>query len=170
MKTQSFEGIGFLSPYLATADHVDVKTVEGNVSLRTFVAEVFSYSPAWMEWLWRIRVQVVRMLGITVPAEENLPPLAAQTLPVSPGEKAAFLTVGESDGSSYWAAESCENHLDFAVAVVVEPQSGQGGQKRFHVLTAVRYNTTAGRLYFNLIRPFHHLVVQSASRHAVRTA
>jgi hypothetical protein len=35
------------------------------------------------------------------------------------------------------------------------------------VVTVVRYHNLAGRVYFNVIRPFHHLVVHAAMRAAL---
>jgi hypothetical protein len=53
-------------PYLKDADHVDVKTVEGTVTLREFAAAMLSYQPAWMTSLYVIRAGFVRALGLTV--------------------------------------------------------------------------------------------------------
>ena len=60
----------------------------------------------------------------------------------------------------YWVAEIKDKHLKALLGVVVEPLPGQQ-QKRFHVLTVVYYRNWAGPVYFNAIRPFHHLVVES---------
>jgi hypothetical protein len=37
-------------------------------------------------------------------------------------------------------------------------------KRRFHVVTIVHYNNLAGPVYFNVIRPFHHLVVKQMAR------
>ncbi|XXF76233.1 DUF2867 domain-containing protein [Myxococcaceae bacterium GXIMD 01537] len=44
----------------------------------------------------------------------------------------------------------------------------KGQRRRFHVATIVRYRRWAGPVYFNVIRPFHHLVVRGMLRHAAR--
>ncbi|MBC7815075.1 MAG: DUF2867 domain-containing protein, partial [Burkholderiales bacterium] len=59
-----------------------------------------------------------------------------------------------------------DSHLSAMLGVAVEPLSGD--QKRFHVVTVVYYHNWAGPLYFNVIRPFHHLVVSSMARAGVR--
>lgn len=155
-----------MSEYLAEADHLDEKAVWSEAGLRDFVAAVFSYRPAWMRLLWRIRGRVARWLGIPHD-ESNHTGLDAAHLPTSPGETALFLTVLGSDGERYWAAVCQERHLDFAVCVWSEASEDAEGQ-RFRLLTAVRYNNRIGRLYFNLIRPFHHLVVSASMHHAAQ--
>jgi hypothetical protein len=36
--------------------------------------------------------------------------------------------------------------------------------RQLHVVTVVRYKNASGRVYFNVIRPFHHLVVGAMVR------
>ena len=38
---------------------------------------------------------------------------------------------------------------------------------RYYVVTAVNYKHWTGPVYFNLIRPFHHLVVSRMAKHGV---
>ncbi|MEV0283832.1 DUF2867 domain-containing protein [Kribbella sp. NPDC050820] len=39
----------------------------------------------------------------------------------------------------------------------------------FKVVTLVKYLRTAGRFYYSLIRPFHHVVVQRMARAGARS-
>ena len=41
----NFTAVPQLSELIETADHVDIKTIAGNVSLRHFIAGMLSYSP-----------------------------------------------------------------------------------------------------------------------------
>lgn len=147
------------------ADHVDVKTGTGAVTLLAMVAGILSYRPGWMAVLWQIRVWLLRALGQgekAVPDEERF---SAETLPVKPGEMAGFFAVTDSDGETYWMAEGKESHLECVLAVFAEPDSASGpGMRRFHIMTVVRYRSWVGPVYFNIIRPFHHLVVHFAMR------
>lgn len=161
-----FERIPWLAEYLDGADHVDVKSGCGSVSLREFVAGVLSYQPGWMRWLWRVRVHLLSMLGQGKSSVPEMSGLTAQTVPVRPGEAAAFFEVRASDGETFWVAAGEERHLGAALAVIVEP-TGDGSQQRFHLLTVVRYNNWAGPIYFNVIRVFHHLVVRRAMAFAL---
>ena len=44
-----FTAVPNLPKLLETADHVDVKTIEGNVTLRQFIAGMLTYSPVWLK-------------------------------------------------------------------------------------------------------------------------
>jgi hypothetical protein len=155
-----------LKKYLEGADHDDVKTVEGALTMREFIARFLLYNPGWVKFLFAVRGVVAKILGLDHAAGET-PPLTADTLPITPGEDAAFFTVVDSDGESYWIAGIEDDHLDAHVAVIVEPLDG--GISRFHTVTIVHYNNRIGTLYFNLIRPFHHLIVWRLAKWAVRT-
>ena len=147
------------------ADHVDVHTMDGTGSVLEVAAGILSYRPAWMGWLWRVPVRLLRWLGPppAIPAPARL---TGESLPAKPGDKAGFFTVTRSDGHAYWVVEGRETHLEAWLAVVGQPL--EAGRTRFHVITVVRYLNRAGRIYFNVIRPFHHLVVRSALRSVLR--
>jgi hypothetical protein len=142
---------------LEGADHVDVKVVTGTVSMRAFIAEMFGYQPAWMTGLYRVRGVFVRFLGLRQARPPRAPRLSSTTVPMQPGERVSFFTVRLAQDEFYWVAEADDSHLKAALGVVVEPL--QNGRRHFYVLTVVHYHTWAGPVYFNVIRPFHHLVV-----------
>ncbi len=148
--------------YLAAADHVDIKTVDSAVSLREFLAGMMSYQPAWVTFLYHIRRVFVRLLGMRQSGIPRPPTLSAATFPMTPGQPAAFFTVREAAEDAYWLADVRDRHLDAALAVIAAALPD--GRCRFYVLTIVRYNNRAGPFYFNIIRPFHHLVVGSMTR------
>ena len=79
-----------------------------------------------------------------------------------------FFKVVAAKEDRYWFAEAIESHLTGKIGVVME--SGLGLQNTFHVITVVHYNNWTGPVYFNVIRPFHHLVVGSMGRHASQAA
>jgi hypothetical protein len=155
-------------PYQKNADYVDVKTIEGQVSLQEFIAAMLSHYPAWMVVLYRIRAIVVRLLGLARQEKPDTPyRLYPQDVPLTPGEKAAFFIVRDARKDAYWIAETPKDkHLRAYFGVAAEQL--QASHKRFHVITVVHYKHWTGPVYFNLIRPFHHLVVLSMIRAAVR--
>ncbi|WP_342378995.1 DUF2867 domain-containing protein [Myxococcus stipitatus] len=146
------------------ADHVDVKTVESEASLREFVARLMSYQPFWFTALFGIRAVFVRFLGLRQARLPRRPPLRAETVPMTPGEKVAFFTVRHAEEEQTWVAGAEDSHLDAVLAVTMESAPEQ--PRRFHVVTVVRYRNWAGPVYFNVIRPFHHLVVGAMARAA----
>jgi hypothetical protein len=142
---------------LEGADHVDVKIVSGAVSMRAFVAAMLGYQPRWISGLYRVRGLFVRLLGLRQTGLPRAPQLSASTLPMAPGERVGFFRLRLAQDESHWVAEADDAHLKAALGVVVEPLPG--GHRRFYVLTIVHYHTWAGPVYFNAMRPFHHLVV-----------
>jgi hypothetical protein len=154
-----------LPPLLDSADHVDIKTISGNVSLREFIAGMITYSPGWLKFLYGVRWFFVRLLGMK---QKDMP----QNLPMRPedvsfvtGDPAAFFSVKMAEEDKYWFAGITESHLTAHLGVIAQP----GQPNRFHVLTIVHYNRWTGPVYFNVIRPFHHVVVRQMMKAGVRS-
>ncbi|MGI8586513.1 MAG: DUF2867 domain-containing protein [Chloroflexia bacterium] len=148
------------------ADHLDVKTVDGKVSLREFIAGMLDYEPGWLKFLYLVRGRFVRLLGMRqsgVPVALRLRPAE---VPMTPGAPAGFFTVLAALEGEYWLGSAADKHLDATLGIVVERLGGT--QHRFYVVTIVHYKNWAGPVYFNVIRPFHHLVVGAMARAAAR--
>lgn len=162
---QTFEEIPELQALIDQADHVDIKTVDGDVSLREFIAGMFSYYPGWIKNLYRIRWGFIRLLGLKqdgIPQQAKMQPAA---VPMVPGETAAFFKVAMAEDGRYWVAAASESHLTAYLGVVVEPLAHG---RRFQVLTIVHYHNWTGPVYFNVIRPFHHIVVAKMAQAGVQ--
>jgi len=155
-----------LAQFLKEADFIDIKTIEGDISLREFVAGFLSYQPGWVTFLFYIRQWFVRLLGMKQEDIPQAPQMRPEDVPMNPGEPAHIFTVRSTAEDHYWMGEIKDTHLDAALGVVVEPLAGEAA--RFHVITIVHYNNWAGPVYFNVIRPFHHLVVNNMMRAIVR--
>jgi hypothetical protein len=159
-----------LASLLEHSDHVDVKTVIGSVDLRTFLANMFSYQPDWVTALYGVRAIFVRFLGMHQTGtlhRRRSQSLKPENIPMQEGQRVAFFKVRMAREEHYWIAEAKDKHLDALLGVVVEPLPDQQ-QKLFHVLTVVYYRNWAGPVYFNVIRPFHHLVIGSMAMAGVR--
>jgi hypothetical protein len=150
--------------YFQGMDHVDIKTITADVSLREFIAGMLSYHPWWMAMLYRLREILVSVLGLVkhdIP--ERFPVLNADAISFTPGDKALFFIVREAEEDRFWVSETPpDNHLMAYFGVVA--QTLKDGMTRFGVFTTVRYLHWTGPVYFNLIRPFHHLVVARMMR------
>ena len=148
-----------LQPYFVGADHVDVKTIEGTVTMRQFIANMFSYMPGWMRGLYKVRAGFVRLLGMK---QEEMPEavhIAAADVPMVADDMMTFFQVVDAKEGVYWISGADESHLAAKLGVVVEPLAGE--LKRFHFITIVHYHNWTGRVYFNVIRPFHHVVARA---------
>ncbi len=164
MNEQQLQAIPELASLLQEADHVDIKVVTGETTLREFIAGMFNYYPRWMKGLYRIRWGFVRLLGMKqegIPQQIRMHP---EDVPMGIGEQASFFKVACATEEQYWVAGTAEAHLSAYLGVVVE--SGVS-TNRFHLLTIVHYHNWTGRIYFNVIRPFHHLVVRKMAQAGV---
>ena len=156
-----------LQPYFDDADYVDIKAIEGEKGLREFIAGLLSYYPWWIVRLYQIREVIAALLGLVKHEKpETLPSLSAQDVSLTPGDAVTFFIVRKAAENLYWVAETPEDkHLSAYFGVVNEKLDHQ--RSRFHVFTTVRYLHWTGPVYFNLIRPFHHLVVSRMMKSAV---
>jgi hypothetical protein len=158
-----------LKNYFAGADHIDVKTIESRANLREFIAGMLSYHPPWLVYLFRIRTVLVSILGLVKHESFSaLPSVTPDGLAFEPGKPASFFTVRAAREETYWVSETPEDkHLVAFIAVIAQPVGTMG--TRYSVFTSVFYKHWTGPVYFNLIRPFHHIVVRSMMRAAVKS-
>ncbi len=147
--------------YFKDADHVDIKNIESDTDLRSFISGMLSYYPWWIKFLFGVREIFVTILGLVRHEKPKiLPSIKPENLSFKPGEKASFFIVREAKEDAFWISETPEDkHLTAFFGVVAEKLNQN--YSRYHVFTCVRYLHWTGPLYFNLIRPFHHFVVWS---------
>jgi hypothetical protein len=151
-----------LDDVIADADHIDIKTIDGERTLREFVAGMMAYQPSWVTFLYRVRAVFVRFLGMR---QEGIPQAIRMTpedVPMTGGEKVGFFEVLSAKEPEYLCIFVTEKHLTAHLAIVCEAISPT--TNRFYVLTVVHYNHWTGIIYFNVIRPFHHWVVNGMVR------
>ncbi|MFI7066446.1 DUF2867 domain-containing protein [Kribbella sp. NPDC050124] len=151
---------------LADVDVVDVKTVRGSVSLREFTAGALGYSPLWIKGLFAVRMVVAQVLRLDTTGIPDSRRLRPETVSFTPGDKASFFTVVRGEEDHYLLLEIQDNHLTGWLAIITDNAQPVS---EFKVVTLVKYLRTAGRLYYNLIRPFHHVVVFSMARVGARS-
>ena len=159
--------IKVLEPYIEGADVVDVKVFRGQTSLWGYIASMLSYYPWWVVGLYRIRKLLVGVLGLAKQATpEKLPDLNPADVSLSPGNHVTFFVVRCAEEDRFWIAETPQDkHLRAYFGVVKEPVNG--AVSRYYVITTVFYKHWTGPVYFNLIRPFHHLVVSRMARYGL---
>jgi hypothetical protein len=150
--------------YFSGADFTDIKTIESRKDLRAFIAAMLSYYPWWIVLLYHIRALIVRVLGLARhEAPEELPDLAPGQISFTPGDVVTFFIVRMARENVYWIAETPpDRHLRAYFGVVAEPLAKD--RNRYYIVTIVHYLHWTGPVYFNLIRPFHHLVVSRMAR------
>ena len=164
MKNEAlFTAVPNLTQLMKTADHIDVKTISGSVGMREFIAGMLSYNPGWMKFLYRMRWFFVRLLGMKQTGLPQTIRMQPEDVSFVPGEPAAFFKVQMAREDRYWFVAETESHLTAHLGVVMEPGHNEN---RFHVMTLVHYHRWTGPVYFNVIRPFHHIAVQQMMKWA----
>ena len=148
-----------LDLYFQNADYVDIKSIDGNTDLRRFISGMLSYYPWWVLFLFRVREILVKVFGLARHEKPAAPPsIKPEALSFKSGENASFFIVNRARENRYWVSETPpDKHLKAYFGVVAEPINP--GLTRFQVFTTVKFIHWTGPVYFNLIRPFHHLVV-----------
>ncbi len=130
-------------------------------SASTVARAIFQRAPGWVMALMRLRDAVVKRLGLRSTKEAALEGARPGAGPLHPGDR-----LGPFQVFSVLPAEVLlglnDKHLDFRVAVLVEP-AGQSAAIAW-VCTAVQFHNVFGRCYFAFIRPFHGLVVRAMLR------
>ena len=153
-----------LVEFFRDVDYVDIKHIEAETSLRAFIAGMLSYCPWWLVALYRIREILVSLLGLVRhDRPESLPSFSAEDISFVTQDNVSFFIVRKAREDTFWLSETPpDKHLTAYFGVAADKQSS--GLTRFEVVTAVRYLHWTGPVYFNLIRPFHHLVVSQMMR------
>ena len=157
-----------LKPYLESCDHWDVKTVSGSVTLRQFVSNIMSYNPKWLMFLFKIREVVAKVLRLKDMKLKGPPPkLSPENVSFEKGDMAGFFEVVAGKNHDFWIAKAPDDkHLDAFIAIVCKEKDLE--QTQFHLLTIVNYKHWTGPVYFNMIRPFHHVIVKMLTKAGIK--
>lgn len=162
MNAENLARIPAIGEIMARSDRVHVKTVVCEKNLREFIAAMLSYMPAWMRFLYWVRGYFVILLGNSqdsVPQKQDLRP---EDVGFEPGDAALFFNVVAAREEEYWVAVARDKMIAGYLGVVVEPMDN--GKNKFYLLTTAEYLHWTARIYFNVICPFHLLVVERMAR------
>ncbi len=151
----------------ASADHWDAYTVRVEASLSQVISAALSYHPWWVDVLFRVRGVVARVLRLQHDGVAEAWELPPEQVRYEPGAPASFFTVHGGEEGRYWVAGAEDRHLAAQLAFIAEPMAE--GPARYHLVTFVHYRDWTGPLYFNLILPFHHLIVFAMARSVRRS-
>lgn len=151
---------------LGGADDLHVLRFEGRLSMRECLAAMLSYMPGWMRGLYRVRKYFVMLLGTRqdgVPEKQDLKPADISFIP---GEKGSFFTIRAAEEDHYWLADARDRMIVGYLGLLLE--GSEGGVNRFALVSGAKYRRWTGRVYYNVILPFHHLVIRRMVREALR--
>ena len=148
-----------LDDLVPIVDVIDVKTARGAVSLREFTAGALGHGPLWIKALFGVRILLAWALRLETAVPDSFR-LRPETVSFTPGDPASFFTVVRGEEDHYLLLKVSDNHLVAWLAIITD----NGQPAEFKVVTLVKYLRPVGRFYYNLIRPFHHLVLLSMCR------
>lgn len=149
-----------LDDLIPVVDEIDVKTAHGDVTLREFTAHALSHTPLWLKGLFAVRMAVAAVLRLETTGVPDSRRMRPETVSFTPGEKNAFFTVMRGEEDHYLLLKVTDNHLIGYLAIITDNEK----PATFQVVTLVKFLRPAGRFYYNLIRPFHHVVLLSMCR------
>jgi hypothetical protein len=152
-----------LRPFLDGADHLDVKSSPTSLELEPLLGQLLAWRPGWLRLLFALRGLLARLLSL----KHKLPSHTPSTRDLmQPGGVPGLGEIALVKPPDLWVATLEDRHLQAHIILALEPLPAGGSL--VHLGTVVRYRHWTGPLYFNLIRPFHHLVVWAGLRAAVR--
>ncbi|CCO24851.1 DUF2867 domain-containing protein [Maridesulfovibrio hydrothermalis] len=158
------QSIDSLKKLMKDADYMDSKSFTGDCTLIHFLDRMLRYEPVWLRWLYIVRSVLAKLMRLEHD-EVGHAKAKVNKFDFTPGGKVDFFTSLDFKADEYWVGEAEDKHLSGYVGVVAEVRPS--GRTEFHLFTIVHYRNWTGPVYFNLIRPFHHLIVYFMGKHAV---
>ena len=143
---------------LAGADFADTFRIsltdeQGSLSAGELTRKMFSRTPKWVSLLLATRNRIVALFGLKQ-ADLHIEGDASSTS--SSSSVAGFPVVEQSEEQVQLGFD--DKHLDFRIWVRREPGTSELSPQ-LTVTTVVRTNQLLGRVYLEVIKPFHRCIV-----------
>lgn len=146
-----------LQSLLAGHDWIDSRTVTSRASLRSFVAAMLTYAPAWLRAAYATRSALVPLVGLK-PASMIVEGLTPGAVPFENGARLGIFTVVAAREERWWAARYEDSHLFADLVVTREAGKNMDDAAIFQVASVVHFRNLLGRVYFAAVLPVHLLV------------
>ncbi|NDV26489.1 DUF2867 domain-containing protein [Desulfovibrio sp. JC010] len=146
-----------------SADHVYSHVFDSRRDMDDFLVRLMSYKPGWLVFLYKVRGVLARIMRLKHDEFVNHG-LEVSDYDFNPGGQVDFFNSVDFEAERFWIGEAEDKHLIGYIGVVSE--IAENGLYNYHVFTIVRYRHWTGPIYFNLIRPFSHLVVYFMGKYA----
>ncbi|NDV21861.1 DUF2867 domain-containing protein [Desulfovibrio sp. JC022] len=145
------------------ADHIYSKDFVSHRAMDDFLIRLMSYKPGWLTFLYKVRGVLAKIMGLK--HDEFMDHgLEVSDYDFNRGGQVDFFSSVDFEAETFWIGEAEDKHLIGYIGVVSEP--AENSSHHYHVFTIVRYKHWTGPVYFNLIRPFSHLVVYFMGKYA----
>ena len=144
--------------FTKSAHHLDAVGAYTSLSLCECISNALSWQPTWLKLLFLARGGLARLLRLEHPSSRPGRSLRPEEISFHPGDRLAFFTVSAGKEDAFIVLTAEDTHLVGHLIVEVVP-TDTGTEHRFRIITAVHYRRWTGKLYFNIIRPFHHIIM-----------
>lgn len=148
------------------ADYVDSKSFVSKCSMNDFLMRMLTYQPAWLGLLYKVRGILAKIMGLQHDVTGH-GKAKKDDFDFEAGGKVDFFTSVDYKSEQYWIGKASDKHLNGYIGVVSEPL--ESGETRYHMFTVVNFCNWMGPLYFNLIRPFHHIIMHCMGIYAAKS-
>lgn len=138
--TQLLPKVDFADTF-STTNHID--------SIQEITKQIFTTTPNWIKVLFKVRNSIATVFGLNT----SMPKDYNEDFKV--GGYVKFFKIYDIAPSEIILGAN-ESHLNFR-AIVSDTKAASHNIK---VTTLVEYNNTKGKIYMNLIKPFHRMVVK----------
>ena len=140
-------------------DAYQVRLRRPDQSISEIYNGVFGHSPVWVNRLMKIRNQLVAPLGLKVDLNPRLGSASDQ---IKVGNQLGIFQVFYIDDREIILGED-NRHLDFHISLLKDNQG------RLTISTQVQTHNRLGRVYMQLVRPFHCYLVHYVIRGALKS-
>ena len=149
--------------YKDTYNYIDcfqgfIKDIDNKITPLAILKAFFNSSPKWIEVLFAIRNNIVRVFGLkTAKKNKNKQDILAN-LKGKPNEQIGLFKIFEATDQEIIMGED-DKHLNFRVSLLMNQSETEPTNKSITVSTTVYFNNWFGKLYFLPVKPFHKLIV-----------
>jgi hypothetical protein len=144
---------------LTTIDFIDTfSTTNHRDDMKDITNLIFNTSPKWLELLFKLRNNLVKIIGL----KTDIPEDYNETFKVG-GYVKFFKIYSISNNQVILGAN--DSHLNFRAIV----ENDTSKDYNIKVITLVQFNNKKGEFYMNIIKPFHRLVVKKMVKNAFKS-
>jgi len=140
------------------ANHADTfvgnLTNADNITADDIQVEFWTKNPKWLESLYKLRDIIVKPFGLKGGEERDVQMLEEC---IRKGIDYRFVSIpAKSENETVLCLN--DKHLKAYISVYLE--NAENDNKLVYATTVVHFHNKLGYLYFNVIRPFHYIVVK----------
>ncbi len=127
-----------------------------------FMLAFWTYSPKWIDYLFRLRDWIVKPFGIQAGSNRSKEKLKEAIM--NGGNYGFVNVIAKSDNETLICAD--DKHLKMYFSIKLDKINPE--QYNITVSSVVAFHNGLGYIYFYVIYPFHQLIVPSMIKHSIK--